>query len=109
MCGIELFVTPTRLVTREMSQPRWGWFNLHPLPRVAPPLRARAGQPWAGGHNPFGIAAQRTTRIGEFVTRARIPWPPLDNLACECVIPVMTTSLSFGFVFAKETLSQSYC
>ena len=36
------------------TQPRWGWqaFCERP-PRVVPPT----GQPWAGGHNPFGIEA----------------------------------------------------
>src|SRR6266511_527877 len=37
MCGIK-------------AQPRWGWMLSPARPRVA-----RASQPWAGGHNPFGI------------------------------------------------------
>ena len=35
---------------QRMPQPRWGWGSRRSLPRVA-----RGSQPWAGGHNPFGI------------------------------------------------------
>ena len=37
--------SPTKL-----TQPRWGWPLAGAFPRVA-----RGSQPWAGGHNPFGI------------------------------------------------------
>ncbi len=39
------------------TQPRWGCFHFHRRPRVA-----RALQPWAGGHNPFGFARTTTRR-----------------------------------------------
>src|ERR1039458_9975684 len=34
----------------KLTQPRWGWPLAGAFPRVA-----RGSQPWAGGHNPFGI------------------------------------------------------
>ena len=39
------------------SQPRWGW----PIPPAFPRV-ARGSQPWAGGHNPFGIAGLKALR-----------------------------------------------
>src|SRR5437762_12003078 len=42
------------------AEPRWGWALFLGLPRVA-----RASQPWAGGHNPFGIETDRAANVRE--------------------------------------------
>ena len=41
------------------AQPRWGWGI-----QFCPPRVARSSQPWAGGHNPFGIAEDITQDVG---------------------------------------------
>ena len=54
-------------------QPRWGLrINIRRLPRVVPPT----GQPWAAGHNPFGIEKgggdRRTPGFGQHALKIRV-------------------------------------
>lgn len=49
-----------------MPQPRWGWSD----PKNFPKVGAKARQPWAGGHNPFGIGRRvPVTRVWRWLGR----------------------------------------
>src|SRR5439155_23105656 len=53
------------------TRPRWGWKLCGPPPRVA-----RSSQPWAGRHNPFGIAEPLVRSLfGSFVLNFRKALP----------------------------------
>jgi len=53
------FSTPTGLChgSTAGSQPRWGWWPLRIIPKVA-----RSSQPWALSRNPFGIHFRKALR-----------------------------------------------
>ena len=58
----------SRDVPRRTTQPPWGWIPLTGEPRVG----ARSShQPWAGGHNAFGVLSPPGFRHSECVNRIK--------------------------------------